>query len=51
MENKLKEYKRIWRIRHEYIALHREYPNRHKKLIEFSTKTQKIPDPKSPNWT
>jgi hypothetical protein len=29
-ENKLKEYKRIWRIRQEYFAVYREYADRPK---------------------
>jgi hypothetical protein len=30
MENTLKEYKRIWRIRQEYFAVYGEYADRHK---------------------
>jgi hypothetical protein len=30
MENTLREYKRIWRIRQEYFAVDGEYANRHK---------------------
>jgi hypothetical protein len=30
MENKHKEYKRIWRISQKYFAVNGEYANRHK---------------------
>ncbi len=30
MENKLKEYKRIWRIRKGYLVVYGEYSNWHK---------------------
>jgi hypothetical protein len=30
MENTLKEYKRIWKIRQEFFAVYEEYADRHK---------------------
>ncbi len=55
MENTLKEYKRIWRIRQEYFAVHiwtiRRLPKNWAYLGEFSTKTKKNSDPKSPFYT
>jgi hypothetical protein len=45
MENTVKEYKRIWRIRQEYFAVHGEYANRHKSepnLANFRPKPEKI---------
>jgi hypothetical protein len=47
MENKLKEYKRIRRIRQEYFAVYGEYANRHKTediSANFLLKPKKIPN-------
>jgi hypothetical protein len=54
MENMLKAFTRIRRIRQECFAVYGEYANRHKTRPisgEFSTKTKKIQDPKSPYMT
>ncbi len=45
MENTLKEYKRIWRIRQEYFAVDGEYANRRKSgpiLANFLPNPEKI---------
>ncbi len=49
MENTLKEYKRIWRIRQEYFALYGEYANWHKSEPNFWPNPESF-DPKSPYW-
>jgi len=45
MENMLKEYKHIWRIRQEYFAVNGEYANRHKSDLisaNFRPNSEKI---------